>query len=310
MSLFIPFAPRPAFRPAGILAALGLLLAGIAPAAESVLLSNATVHTVSGETFRPGHVLVRDGKIVSVTATAPAGAGRAIDLNGLHLFPGLVDAATILGLNEIQAVRATVDNREVGDFTPEVESWVSVNPDSELIPVARANGITHVHVVPSGGVVSGQGSVIRLAGWTIEDLAVEPRAGLEVFWPSQALNTSPGNKKSLKDQDRERREAVRALDAFFDEADAYARGRAAGTAALVPAWEAMLPYIRGEKPLFIHADELREIRSALDWVKRRSLRAVVIGGRDAWLLAADLAAANVPVVYDAVFALPARDHDP
>lgn len=294
---------------AALTVACGVLLAATLPAA-TVLYSGATVHPVNGDPLTNGHVLVRDGRIVSVTATAPAGADEVIQLEGLHLFPGLIDAATILGLNEIQAVRATIDNRETGEFTPEVESWVSVNPDSELIPVARANGVTHVHVVPSGGLVSGQGSVIQLAGWTIEDLAVERRAGLEIFWPSQNLNTSPDNKKSLKDQDRERLEKLRELDTFFDEAAAYARGREAGTAALVPAWEAMLPYVRGERPVFIHAIELRQLRGALAWLQQRSLKGVLLGARDAWQLADELAAAKVPVVYDAVFALPKRDDDP
>ena len=274
--------------------------------AESLLLSGATVHTVSGETLQPGHVLVREGKIVTVSSSVPAGADRTLDLSGLHLFPGLIETATTLGLNEIPAVRATLDNNEVGDYTPEVEAWVSVNPDSELIPVARANGLTHVQIVPSGGVVAGQGSVIRLAGWTIEDHAVVRRSGLQVYWPSLALNTSPDNKKSLADQDRERKQAVRELNDFFDEAAAYDRARNAGGAAtaLVPSWEAMRPYVRGEARVFIHADELRQLKAALAWLQERRLQAVIIGARDAWQMADELAAAGVPVVYKAVHVLP------
>src|SRR5690606_37143489 len=77
--------------------------------AESLLLSGATVHAVSGETLQPGHVLVREGKIVTVSSSVPAGADRTLDLSGLHLFPGLIETATTLGLNEIPAVRATLD---------------------------------------------------------------------------------------------------------------------------------------------------------------------------------------------------------
>ncbi len=295
-----------------LLIAIFVLGLGLSSAsAESLLLSGATVHTVSGETLSPGHVLIRDDKIVSVTPTAPGGADRTVDLQGLHLYPGLIDADTILGLNEIAAVRATVDNREVGDYTAEVEAWVSVNPDSELIPVARANGITHVNVVPSGGVVAGQSSLIQLAGWTVEDHAVERRTGLHVYWPSMQLNTSPDNKKSLPDQDRERKEAVRSLDSFFDEASAYAKARAAGrdTFTKVPAWEAMLPYVNGERPVFIHADELRQLQAALKWIERRRLKAVLAGGREAWQMANELAASKVPLVFDAVHTLPGDGTD-
>lgn len=287
------------------------LLSSSAAIAESLLLSNATVHTVSGATVEQGHVLVRDGRIVSVSATTPAGADQTIDLTGLHLYPGLIDADTILGLNEIQSVRATVDNRETGDYTAEVEAWVSINPDSELIPVARANGITHVNAVPSGGVVAGQASLIQLAGWTIEDHAVERRTGLHVYWPSMALNTSPENKQPLNEQDRERREALRELDSFFDEAAAYTRARAADSASVarVPAWEAMVPYMKGERAVFIHADEIRQLQAALTWIQRRQLKAVLVGGREAWHMANELAASQVPLIFDAVHTLPGDESD-
>lgn len=274
--------------------------------AATVLLAGATVHTVSRNTLSPGYVLLRDDRILAVSTNRPATADRTIDLTGLQLYPGMIDADTVLGLNEIEAVRASNDDREVGSYTPEVSAWVSINPDSDLIPVARVNGITHVNATPSGGVVAGQSSLIRLAGWTIEDLAVKRQTGLNVYWPSMRLNFSTENKKSLKDQDRDRHEAMRELDRFFDEAIAYAKARAADSASvrLVPAWEAMLPYVRGEQPVFIHAEQILDLRAALRWIKQRRLKAAILGGRDAWQIAADLAAANVPVVYDAVDDLP------
>jgi len=285
-----------------------LLVVTPAAYAGSLLLSGATVHTVSDGAVHSGHVLVRDGRIISVTQMAPAGADETINLQGLHLYPGLIDADTTLGLNEIEAVRATLDSRESGEFTPEVEAWVSINPDSELIPVARANGLTHVNAVPSGGAVAGQASVVQLAGWTIEDHAVERRSGLHVYWPSMTLNTSPDNKKSLADQDRERLEAVQQIDTFFDEAAAYAQARAATPSApVVPAWEATRPYVSGEKPVFIHAAERRQLQAAFEWGQRRGLKIVLVGARDAWRMAAELAAARVPVIYDAVHTLPADE---
>lgn len=278
--------------------------------AETVLLAGATVHTVSGDTLQPGFVVIDGEKIVSVGTNKPV-ADRTIDLTGLHLYPGIIDADTVLGLNEIDAVRASVDDREVGAYTPEVSAWVSINPDSELIPVARVNGITHVNAMPSGGVVAGQSSLIRLAGWTIEDLAEKKQTGLNIYWPSMDLNTSPDNKKSLKDQDRDRKMALRELDRFFNEATAYAKARAAGSASVdvVPAWEAMLPYVRGELPVFVHAEEIRQLRAALKWIEERKLKAAIFGGRDAWQMAHELAAAKIPVVYDAVHELPEGELD-
>jgi imidazolonepropionase-like amidohydrolase len=104
---------------------------------------------------------------------------------------------------------------------------------------------------------------------------------------------------------------MRELDRFFDEADAYSRARASGSssAPLVPAWEAMLPYVKGELPVFVHANEARQIRAVLKWVQRRGLKAVLVGGRDAWKLADELAKAGIPVVYEAVHDLPEDELD-
>ena len=144
--------------------ALGFCLSIAVPAlTETVLLTGATVHTVSGSTLAPGQVLIKDGKIAAVEKVIKAKADRVTKLDGQHLYPGLIAASTSLGLVEINAVRATRDASEVGEYTPDVESWVAVNPDSELIPVARANGITHFLPVPSGGIVAGQSGQIGRA---------------------------------------------------------------------------------------------------------------------------------------------------
>lgn len=299
---------------------IALLLLLLLPVqGASLLLTNAVVHTAAGPVLPQASLLVRDGKLAAVGAVTET-ADQTIDLQGQHVFPGLIAPTTILGLQEIDAVRATRDTTEVGAFTPEVSTWVAVNPDSELIPVARANGYTHAQPIPLGGVVSGQSSVIALSGWTVEELVVNRSAGLHVFWPSFALDTIPKERaanpddwKSPEDQAKERDKKLRELDEFFSEAEAYARAKSAkGTNGLrpVPAWEAMLPALRGEIPLVLHADEYRQIQSAVNWAVRRKYRAVLAGGRDAARLAPLLSTNRIPVAYEHVFTLPPRDVDP
>lgn len=288
---------------------------------ETVLYAGATVHTVSGETHSPGFLLAKGAKILSVSKTAPAAkADRTVDLKGLHLFPGLILPTSSLGLTEISAVRATQDTTETGTFTPDVRAWLSVNPDSELIPVARANGITHALVLPLGGMVSGQSGVISLAGWTTEEMTVKAPVAMHVFWPAMHLNITPKElarstkAKSPDDQAKERTKRVKELDDFFAEAHAYANARGivpkdAKATAKVPAWEAVLPVVRGELPLIVHADDVRQIKAALTWAESRKFKITIAGGRDAWRVADELAAKKVPVIFESTFDQPARDTD-
>ncbi|MBC8002798.1 MAG: amidohydrolase family protein [Opitutaceae bacterium] len=282
-------------------------------------MSNATVHVISGPALARGEVLVHDGKIVAVGTRLDATGARVIDLQGQQLYPGLIAAGTTLGLTEIAGVRATRDSNEAGDYGPDVQSWIAVNPDSELISVARANGITHIEPVPQGGVVAGQSAVIALDGWTSEQMAVKRPVALHVFWPESTLNTSPRSQsrdaakwKSLDDQSRERRLKLRSMEDFFEEARAYAKAKlAAGEKFfVVPAWEAMVPYVRGELPVIVHANDARQIKAALAWAEAGRYRLVIAGGRDAWIVAEALASEKVPVIYDQVFAQPFRDTDP
>ena len=287
---------------------------------ETLLLRNATLHPITGPAIPSGHLLVRDGKIVALGAGTPSeSADKTIDLQGHHVFPGLIAPTTVLGLQEIDAVRATRDTTESGEYTPGVYSWKAVNPDSELIPVARANGYTHAQPIPVGGLVGGHSAVVTLTGWTIEDMAFRQDAGLHVNWPGFGLDTTPkdraANKESWKspeDQIKAREKRLRQIDDFFTEAEAYAKAKAANAPGftVVPAWEALLPVLKKEVPLFLHANEMRQIRSALEWAARRQYRAVLAGGRDAWRVADLLATHKVPVVYEHVFTETLRDTEP
>ena len=120
------------------------------------VLKGATVHTVSGNVIENGRILVVDGIIEEVGTDIDASVQTEIDLTGFHLYPGLISAASPLGLLEIGAVRASRDYSEVGTYTPDIESWLAVNPDSELVPVARAGGLAYSLVVPRGGIIAGQ----------------------------------------------------------------------------------------------------------------------------------------------------------
>ena len=160
--------------------------------AQPLLLKNAIVHTVSGGTLSPGSVLLNHGKIAAVgSQIVPPADAQILDLQGQHLYPGMIALDSALGLNEIEGVRATQDTTEVGEFHPDVEAWIAVNPDSELIPVTRVNGITHAEPAPQGGVVAGLSGVVALDGWTVEQMTIKRPAALHVYWPGMDLDITP-----------------------------------------------------------------------------------------------------------------------
>jgi imidazolonepropionase-like amidohydrolase len=310
-------------------ALLALLLFNFAfrVSAESLLLENAIVHTVSGATITNGSVLIEDGKITGVfdgkNPTRTRLPGQRMDLQGRHLYPGMISLDSALGLAEIEAVRATQDTTEVGDYTPDVQSWIAVNPDSQLIPVARVNGVTHAEPAPQGGVVAGLSGLIQLDGWTTEQMTVKKPAALHLYWPSMALDTTPAEKfkdpskhKSLEDQAAERAKKLKAMDEFFLEAKAYAKARevAATNGAnlatnLNPPWEAMLPVVRGEIPIMVHAADIREMKAAMNWAQTNGYKIILVTSGEVWRIAELIASNQVPVVFEGVFNQPQREYD-
>jgi imidazolonepropionase-like amidohydrolase len=300
----------------GLLASAAIFVASTVQA-ETLLLTGATVHTVASGTITNGQVLIQAGKISAVGKSLSAADAKEISLAGLHLYPGLIALNTDLGLTEIEAVRATVDTREAGEYTPDVYSWLAVNPDSELLPVARASGVSHFEPVPSGGVVAGQSGLMALDGWTTEQMVVKKSVALQVYWPNAGLDTTskeksrnPAKWKSLEDQDKERREKLRQLEDFFAEARAYAKAKTgAKDFQIVPAWEAMLPVARGELPVTIHADDVRQIRAAVSWAATNGVKMILADSLEAWRVAELLATNNVPVIFNHVFTQPPRETD-
>jgi len=150
------------------LVALALLLPTPA-AAQTYAITGGTVHTLAGETFT-GTVVIEGGRITAVgpDVQAPQGA-EVVDATGRHVYPGMFDAVSRLGLTEIGAVDVTNDAREQGGFKPHLQAATAIHPATEHIPVARANGITLTMAAPQGGTVAGQASLIGLDGWTVEE---------------------------------------------------------------------------------------------------------------------------------------------
>jgi len=282
--------------------------------AQRIVITNITIHTIAGDgTIEKGYVAIEHGKITMVGegeyAQKPDSAEEIVDATGLHVYPGLIGVGTSIGLVEIGAVRATQDMSEVGEMTPEVKAMTAINPDTAVIPVTRANGILTSLVNPSGGIVSGYGSIINLDGWTTEDLELEKRAGLVVRWPRLRPDAFTRTEKD-RDAFLERaKDALKRIDDLFDEAEAYlaARGDSSIGQAVDLRLEALGPVIDGTKPIYLFADRAPQIRSAVTWANRRGYHDIVIfGGLEAEECIDLLKEHDIPVVIGSIHRMPGR----
>ena len=299
-------------------------------ATTPVAIVGATVHTLEGPAIANGTVVFERGRITAVGGAdtpVPAGAER-VEASGKHLWPGLIHAFTVLGIDEIDSVPGTVDTTETGEINADADALLAVNPDSEHFPVARSAGITQALLVPNGGTISGTASLLRTDGWTWEEMGAVRGHSLVLRWPdpiAPQFTVFLGPSKSLPDRKKEAAERVKTLGDLLDGAEAYGRAKKEAQSA-GRKWEydaqleALQPVIRRERPLYASAREKIAIEAAVEFAAKRNLRLVITDARDSYLVTDLLAKHKVPVIltnivgdvpraddaYDVLYSLPAK----
>ena len=289
------------------------------------VIRGARVVTVSGADIENATVVISGGRISAVGAgvSAPAGA-QVIDASGLWVYPGMIDVGTNMGLAEVSSgAPGTIDTAELGDMNPNVAAIWAVNPHSSHIAVTRVEGVTSVLSMPSGGTISGQAAFINLAGSSPREMAVAPQAALVVDFPR--VGGGGGFAAFLQAQQGVTQDALTARDRRVEELrrlfrDAEAYGRAQDAYAKDPKavprpptdlkLAALVPYARGERAVVFRAERERDIRGAVRFAEEAKLKAVIIGGSEAWKAAQFLKEKNVPVILDSVLNMPLREDDP
>ncbi|WPP52393.1 amidohydrolase family protein [Catalinimonas niigatensis] len=294
--------------------ALAQVPAPAEPQEKPIILLGVTAHIGNGEVIENAVIAFEDGKI---TMAGPASDAENMDLSGYeqiqaegkHVYPGFILPNTELGLVEIGAVRATVDNEEEGVLNPNVRSIISYNTDSELIPTFRFNGILVAQITPVGGMVSGSSSVVHLDAWNWEDAAMLTDDAMHINWPGRKRTEFDYSTYTANRVPNEKyEEQVQTLENLFSDGAAYAEIRERGEPNLK--LEATKGLFDGSKALHIHADEAKEIIEAVKFAQSHKVqRIVLVGGYEAYLITDFLKENEIPVIIDNLHDLPQLSGD-
>jgi len=284
----------------------------VPPQSEPVAIQGATIHTVTNGVIENGTILFNDGLITAVGADIQIPAGtRIVDGTGKHIYPGLIDAYSTVGISEIGAVGVSSDVNELGDFNPNVRADVAVNAESRHIGTSRSAGVLVAFSTPGGGLVSGMSSALSLEGWSWEEMSMESAAALNVNWPNPNPRRFRGfGGRGEQEDPPSYEEQVQQLKTFFGEARAYRDAVAAGTEVRTDSrYAAMIPVFDRSIPIMVSADGAAQINDAVTWALEEDLRIVIRGGQDAIHVADRLVANDIPVILTSTMAAPGRDYE-
>ncbi|QNK64589.1 amidohydrolase family protein [Pedobacter sp. PAMC26386] len=291
--------------------------ANISPAkkqSQNIAITGATIHTGNGTVIENGTLLFGNGKIIDVSANGrvPQGDVKQINASGKHVYPGFIAATTNLGLTEIEAVKATLDFSEIGDYNSHIRSIVAYNTDSKVPATLRSNGILLAQPTPRGGTISGSSSVVQLDAWNWEDASIKTDDAMHMAWPVTprsregfgGVNRAQGSPEILAERTQN---ATNQLTSFFAEAKAYSE---MGKPEVINTrFEAMKPVFTGKEKLFIEADKQKDILAAVNFAKKFGITPVITGADEAYLVIDFLKENHITVIVKQPHALPTNNDD-
>ena len=280
-----------------------------APAQTSAYtITGAIAHIGNGTVIENATIIFENGKITALSSGASTTKGEVINAQGKHVYPGFIATNTTLGLVEVGAVRQSNDDDEIGEFIPHVRGIIAYNAESKVVESMRPNGVLMAQIRPVGGTISGSSSIVQLDAWNWEDAAYKTDEGVFMDWPRTMtrgrwwLGEEPGFKASKKYASD-----VQEVKTFFSNAKAYQGGSKTTN---LP-YKAMAGVFNGSQKLYITANDQRQILDVIAFAKAmKHSNVVLVGGYQAYKVASELAAANIPVVLQRVQGLPSmEDHD-
>lgn len=307
-----------------IILSIHLLMAAVAAGAQDdiypakpysgkIYITNGTLHIGNGQVIENGTIEIENGKIKQIgqNMVVPAGDVKLVNAQGKQVYPGLILPVTDLGLKEIaNGVRGSNDYRELGEFNPGVRALSAYNAASKITGTLRSNGILLAGVTPQGGIISGSSSVVQLDAWNYEDAAYKAENAIHLQMPGFIARPARGNavgRDNQQDAAKQALEAIERIKVYFREAKAYVAEKTHKEVNIN--LEALRPLFDKKQKLIIHADQVKQMMVAIDFVKEFGFDVVIAGGSESWQIAGLLQRNNIAVILNDLHALPATEDD-
>lgn len=265
----------------------------------AISIEGATAHLGNGKVIENSLIMFNDGKITFVGSAMMkiARQGTIINAKGKHIYPGFIAANASLGLVEIDAVKASDDEDEIGINNPHIRSLIAYNAESKVVESMRPNGVLMAQITPRGGTISGTSSIVQLDAWNWEDAAIKVDDAIHINWPSSFTSGRwwLGEDPALK-ADAKYPEKIDNIKAYFMNAKNYIAGNKEKKH--LP-YEATKGLFDGSQRLFLHVNGSKEITDAITISKELGVNNLVLVHAEGAETVADLLVKNnIGVIID------------
>ena len=276
-----------------------------------ITISGATAHIGNGSVIKNSIIIFENGILIAVadaTSSKIALRGTIIDATGKHVYPGFIAPNTTLGLVEIDAVRPTRDQDELGEFIPNVRSLIAYNAESKVVESLRPNGVLIAQITPRGGTISGTSSIVQLDAWNWEDAVVKEDDGVHINWPnSYARGRWWLGESSAYKANKNYQEEIENIKSFILNSKTYGKST---PKKINEAFKAMQGLFNGQQKMFVHAQGEKEMIDAVTLLKNNGIyNVVVVGAYEAYKISDFLKKNDVSVLIQRVHSTPERDDE-
>lgn len=277
-----------------------LTLVSTLATASSILIKDADIYASSGLLVKT-NLYIENGKIAAIGAQSPAAADLEIQGLGKSITAGLFNSSTQLGTVEVSAIEQTVDfYSENETVTASLRIADVFNPRSTLIPHNRVHGLTHSLLIPESGthLFAGQVALVQLGN---QPKVIHPSLAVALDFTERGISLMGGSRAA----------ALVQLRQALDDAKDFSRNRKAALAGdhrdYVLSYAdlaALEPVVNGTKPLLVRTNRASDISIILELAKNFQLQLILSSALEGWMVADEIAKAQVPVIIDPIHNLP------